>query len=137
MMAAGFAIAGPPLRERLRARGGGRQLDGKGGMAPPITRPPLGRRRRRGPARLLDRLDAGLGESEAQHFLGVAEGQAARLRAQHDEEKALTGAPGGDGEVVARFPREAGLESLHAPGILEEGDAAGVHALLEDEAAST
>src|SRR2546430_8363247 len=105
-------------------------------MAPPVARAALGRRWHRGPARLLDRLDAGLGESEAQHFLGVAEGQTARLRAQHDEEKALTGAPGGDGEVVARFPGEAGLEGLHAPGILEEGNAAGVHAPAEIEAYS-
>src|SRR5882724_1691915 len=105
-------------------------------MAPPVARAPLGRRRRRGPARLLDRLDACLSESEAQHFLGVAEGQAARLRAQHDEEKALAGAPGGDGEVVARFPGEAGLEGLHAPGILEEGNAARMHAPTEVEADS-
>jgi hypothetical protein len=45
----------------------------------------------------------------------------------------LPGLPGRDGQVVARLAREAGLERLDAPRVLEERDAAAVDAPAVDE----
>src|SRR5215831_14114614 len=103
-----------------------------GSLASPLVRTTRGHRR--GPLRLGRDLEAGLDEAIPQELLGVAEGQAARLRSEHDEEEALSLTPRGDGEIVARLAGEAGLEGLHPAGILEERDASAVHAAAVHEA---
>src|SRR5215472_4115345 len=105
-------------------------LHGHGGLASPLVRTTRGR----GPLRLGRDLKAGLDEAVPQELLGVAEGQAARLCPEHDEEEALSLAPRGDGEIVAGLARETRLEGLHPAGILEERDASAVYAAAVHEA---
>ena len=78
-------------------------------------------------------LEARLVEAVAEHGLRVAEREAPRLRAEHDQHEVLPGLPRGDGQVVARLAREPGLERLHATRVLEERDAAAVDAAAVDE----
>src|SRR5215467_6014309 len=107
-------------------------LHGHGGLASPLVRTTRGRGR--GPLRLGRDLEAGLDEAVPQELLGVAEGQAARLCPEHDEEEALSLAPRGDGEIVAGLAGETRLEGLHPAGILEERDASAVYAAAVHEA---
>ena len=78
-----------------------------------------GSTRRRGRGR---GLEAGLVEAVAEDGLRVAEGEAAGLGAQRDQDELLARLPGGDREVVARLAGEAGLERLHATRIAEQRD---------------
>src|SRR5262245_10389861 len=109
-------------------------LDRHRGVASPLVGA-AGWHGRRFPG-LLGRFEPGLDEAVAQELLRVPERQAARLRPHHDQEEALSLAPGRDGEVVAGFAREAGLEGLHAARILEERDAAAVDPAAVHEARS-
>src|SRR5262249_4710724 len=123
-MALGLAMDHPPAGMTGLAGRDAEMLHGHGGLASTLARRPRWRGLRA--LRSGRHLEPGLDEAVPQELLGVAEGQAARLRSEHDEEEPLPLAPRGDGEVVARFPREARLEGLYPAGILEEGDAAAV-----------
>ena len=68
-------------------------MDDSNGGAPAAVRRSSRGRRQRWATRHIGRLDAGLDEAVAQELLGVAEGQAARLRPHDDQEKALARPP--------------------------------------------
>jgi hypothetical protein len=96
-----------------------------------------GRARGRGAAgRLVAPVQAVGDEAVLEELARVAEGEASRLRSQHDQKEALARAPGGDGQVVARLVGEPRLQRLHAAGIVEERDAPAVHAPTVDEGLS-
>src|SRR4029453_1478628 len=111
--------AGPRL-----ARGGDR-----GARAPRAT----ARRRRRAARGVIADVQARGDEPVLQDLARSAEGLAARVRAQDDQEEALPGPPGGDCEVVTRLVGEAGLERLHPARVVEERDAARVDPPAEHE----
>src|SRR3989338_3662750 len=75
-------------------------------------------RRRRPPGRLAPPDPFGY-EPVLQEPSCVAEGEAARLGPEDHEEETLARTPGRHGQVVARLVGEAGLERLHAAGIVE------------------
>src|SRR5262245_32412543 len=92
----------------VRREGAGSSL----GRAPRRLDPPLDRFRRH--------LQPGFLEAKREHGSGVAVGSAAGLRAEHDQDELLARAPRRHRQVVAGSAREAGLEGLDAPWIVEE-----------------